>query len=355
MEPAAESTTRPLDADSSGGGGQEVDSSPAHSRAEPRPSSGGGAGSSAPQSPAQAPVPSVGSGGLSSQGQQQQAKQRRSRTSFSSKQIEILEQHYRERAYLDVSKREDVARQTELSVDRVSVSEVGHPASGLMLESLHLIAQTDQSIIPHSTQIWFSNRRARDRKSSADGGSTTGPQSPASSGASTTPQFEQQPAALYQQQQQPAEPVGPAQSQSLAHKAAALGHLAQLNARGLYQQPASQQEPQPTYGNPSAHQHQQLNQQHHHPAQHSLPHPHHPHNNNNHNHHHHHHHPHQHHHHHAASFHSHYQAAVVSAVGAAPAVQYPGAQTYHGHSHQHHAYQGQPTPLASAAPQDQLF
>lgn len=55
-------------------------------------------------------------------GSSQSAKQRRSRTSFNVEQIEILEEAFRRASYPDVETREELARRTKLSENRVQVS-----------------------------------------------------------------------------------------------------------------------------------------------------------------------------------------------------------------------------------------
>jgi hypothetical protein len=66
--------------------------------------------------------PNSDQGANQATGQTGANKQRRSRTSFTSEQIEILEQHYRDSTYPNVPTRERIARLTKLSESRIQVS-----------------------------------------------------------------------------------------------------------------------------------------------------------------------------------------------------------------------------------------
>lgn len=81
---------------------------------------------------------------------------RRSRTSFNSEQLEMLEKEFEKSHYPDLKTREELSVRTNLSEARIQVS--------LLLSPFTIAGRTSSHYYSLYSQVWFSNRRAKWRR-----------------------------------------------------------------------------------------------------------------------------------------------------------------------------------------------
>lgn len=103
-------------------------------------------------------------------GIQLKRKHRRARTTFTGEQLEILEQAFSEAQYPDVYKRELLAQQTNLTEAKIQVNT---PSSLCQIIGMYAgVFEATNTNNVGLLQVWFSNRRARLRKTTGSVSST---------------------------------------------------------------------------------------------------------------------------------------------------------------------------------------
>ncbi|KAF0027171.1 hypothetical protein F2P81_019912 [Scophthalmus maximus] len=88
---------------------------------------------------------------------------RRHRTTFSHKQLEQLEVAFAQNQYPDIYYREELARITKLNEARIQLNKP-YCISSYPREGQHLVLILPPSLVLVSLQVWFQNRRAKQRK-----------------------------------------------------------------------------------------------------------------------------------------------------------------------------------------------